>query len=79
MTFEQLVGDGTIYEPPYDTIFDVVDAILDRNVHNAFNLLQQSYEVGAATMVMLSVLYTNVKAVLQTMHMYHHHSAMFGG
>ena len=63
--FEILVKDGTIYEPPYDAIFDLVDAILDRKVNRAFNLLQQSYDVGEATMVMLSVLYNNAKAVLQ--------------
>lgn len=63
--FEILVKDGTIYEPPYDAIFDLVDAILDRDINRTFNLLQQSYEVGEATMVMLSVLYTNAKALLQ--------------
>lgn len=63
--FEMLVKDGTIYQPPYDAIFDLVDAILDRKVNTAFDLLQQAYEVGEATMVMLSVLYTNAKAVLQ--------------
>lgn len=63
--FEILLKDGTIYEPPYDAIFDLVDAILDRKVNLAFNLLQQSYEIGEATMVMLSVLYNNAKAVLQ--------------
>ena len=62
---EALLKDGTIYEPPYDAIFDLVDAILDRKVNTAFDLLQQAYEVGEATMVMLSVLYTNAKAVLQ--------------
>jgi DNA polymerase III delta subunit len=62
---EELVKDGTIYEPPYDAIFDLVNAILDRNVNKAFDLLQQSYAVGEATMVMLSVLYNNAKAVLQ--------------
>lgn len=62
---EWLLKDGTIYEPPYDAIFDLVDAILDRKVNLAFDLLQQAYEVGEATMVMLSVLYTNAKAVLQ--------------
>ena len=40
-------------------------AILDRKVNKAFDLLQQSYAVGEATMVMLSVLYNNAKAVLQ--------------
>ena len=63
--FEHLLKDGTIYEPPYDAIFDLVDAILDRKVNKAFDLLQQSYAVGEATMVMLSVLYNNAKAVLQ--------------
>lgn len=63
--FEKLLKDGTIYEPPYDAIFDLVDAILDRKVNKTFDLLQQSYAVGEATMVMLSVLYNNAKAVLQ--------------
>lgn len=63
--FQSLLEDGTIYEPPYDAIFDFVDAILDRKVNRAFDLLQQSYDVGEATMVMLSVLYNNAKAVLQ--------------
>ena len=63
--FEQLLADGTIYQPPYDAIWDLTDAILDRKVNRAFNLLQQSYAVGEATMVMLSVLYNNAKAVLQ--------------
>ena len=63
--FEMLINDGTIYEPPYDAIFDLVDAIMARNVNKAFDLLQQSYAVGEATMVMLTVLYNNMKALLQ--------------
>lgn len=63
--FEALLEDGTIYQPPYDAIWDLVAAILDRKVNRAFDLLQQSYAVGEATMVMLSVLYNNAKAVLQ--------------
>lgn len=63
--FEILLDDGTIYQPPYDAIFDLVDAILDRKVNKAFDLLQQSYAVGEATMVMLSVFYNNAKALLQ--------------
>ena len=63
--FQTLVNDGTIYEPPYDAIFDLVDAILDRKVNKSFDLLQQAYAVGEATMVMSSVLYNNAKAVLQ--------------
>lgn len=63
--FKNLLADGTIYTPPYDAIFDLVAAILDRKVNKAFDLLEQSYAVGEATMVMLSVLYNNAKAVLQ--------------
>lgn len=63
--FEELLRTGTIYQPPYDAIFDLVDAILDRKVNRSFDLLQQSYAVGEATLVMLSVLYNNAKAVLQ--------------
>lgn len=62
---EHLLKDGTIYQPPYDAIWDLVAAILDRKVNKAFDLLEQSYAVGEATMVMLSVLYNNAKAVLQ--------------
>ena len=64
-SFISLLQDGTIYQPPYDAIFDLVAAILDRKVNKVFDLLQQSYAVGEATMVMLSVLYNNAKAVLQ--------------
>lgn len=62
--FEQLLADGTIYQPPKDAIFDFVDAILDRKVA-CFDLYEQCKAVGEATLVMLSVLYTNAKAVLQ--------------
>ena len=63
--FQKLLDDGVLVVPPYDAIFDLVSAILDRKVNKTFDLLQQSYEVGEATMVMLSVLYNNAKAVLQ--------------
>lgn len=63
--FEILLKDGTIYEPPYDAIFDLVDAIMARDVNRAFDLMGQSYAVGEATMVMLTVLYNNMKALLQ--------------
>ena len=65
LSFETLLHDGTIYKPPKDAIFDFVDAVLSRKVKTAFNLLQQSYAVGEATMVLLSVLYTNTKQLLQ--------------
>ena len=64
--FKHLVEDGTIHEPPYDAIFDLVDAILDRKPKTAFALLRESYDSGEATMVMLTVLWNNAKALLQT-------------
>ena len=63
--FEILLKDGTIYLPPYDAIFDFVDAVLKRQTQRAFSLLYQSYAVGEATMVLLSVLYNNARQVLQ--------------
>ena len=59
-----MLEDGTIYQPPKDAIFDLVDAILDRKI-DCFELYEQCKAVSEATMVMLSVLYNNAKAVLQ--------------
>lgn len=63
--FRILLKDGVIYTPPKDAIFDFVDAVLDRKVNTAFNLYQQCMAVGESTMAILTVLYNNVKAVLQ--------------
>lgn len=63
--FEVMLKDGTIYVPAKDAIFDFVDEVLNRHCNNSFELLQECYEVGEATMVMLTVLYNNAKAVLQ--------------
>lgn len=62
--FEKLLKEGTIYIPPKDAIFDFVDAILDDNTA-AFDLYEQCKAVNEATMVIISVLYTNAKATLQ--------------
>ena len=62
--FQTLLDDGAIHIPPKDAIFDFVDAILDRKP-NCFNLYEQCKAVGEATLVIISVLYTNAKAVLQ--------------
>lgn len=64
-TFEMLVADGTIYEPPYDAVFDFVDEVLKRHATRAFNLLAQCYAVNESTLVLLSVLYNNAKQTLQ--------------
>ena len=63
--FSLLLNSGAIYQPSKDAIFDFVDAILDVRVNTAFDLYHQCLDVGEATMVMLTVLYNNAKAVLQ--------------
>lgn len=63
--FEHLVKDGTIYSPPYDAIFDFVDAVLKYKPKLAFRLLKESYDSGEATMVILSNLYNSTKQLLQ--------------
>lgn len=63
--FEYLIKTGTIAVPPQDAIFDLVDAILKRQIIKVFDLLEQCYAVGEANMVILSVLYNSVKQVLQ--------------
>ena len=63
--FEKLLADGIIHTPPKDAIFEFVDAVLKRQVNKSFNLLEQCYAVGEATMVMLSVLYNTAKQTLQ--------------
>ena len=63
--FEQFVKDGTISIPPKDAIFDLVDAVLKRQIDRVYNLYEQCKAVGEANMVILSVLFTNTKQVLQ--------------
>lgn len=63
--FEQFVADGTIAIPPQDAVFDLVDAILNRQVSKAYALYEQCKAIGEANMVILSVLFTNTKQVLQ--------------
>ena len=63
--FYYFIKSGTIYSPPKDAIFDFVDAVMSRNVEKSFRLMQESYDSGEATLVMISNLYNNFKAVLQ--------------
>ena len=63
--FLDLVRAGVIYRPPKDAIFDFVNAVLDRDPNLAENLLEQSYAVGEANMVLLSVLYNSFRNLLQ--------------
>lgn len=63
--FRKFIDEGVIYRAPKDAIFDFVGAVLERNPSKAFDLLAQSYAVGEANMVLLSVLYNNFRTLLQ--------------
>lgn len=63
--FEHLLKAGVIYQPAKDVIFDFVDAVMQRDAYMAFKLMQESYDSGEATLVMISNLYSNFKATLQ--------------
>ena len=43
--FEQFVEDGTIAIPPQDAVFDLVDAILKRNIKQSYYLLDQCKQI----------------------------------
>lgn len=63
--FWELLAQGVIYQPPKDAIFDFVDCVLKHKVNQSFELLQNCRGVGESNIVILSVLYNNVKQVLQ--------------
>lgn len=63
--FRYLIETGTIYVPPTDAIFELVDAILKRNVKLTYELLQDCYDIGEANLVILSNLYMAFKQLLQ--------------
>lgn len=65
IAMKQLLDNGTIYQPPYDAVFDFVDAVLKYKPKRAFNLLQESYASGESTLVLISNLYNSTKQLLQ--------------
>ena len=65
LSFEQLCGDGVIYQSPQDRIFDFVDAVLNCKPKKSFEIYSECKEFGESTFVMLINLYNNAKRVLQ--------------
>lgn len=63
--FETLLKTGAIYVPPRDAVFMFVDAVLKCKPKLAFELLEESYASGEATMILLSNLYNSAKQLLQ--------------
>lgn len=63
--FNWLIDDGTIYQPPTDAIWDFVDAVLTHKVRASFGLMEEALEFGNPTLTLISVLYKDVKQLLQ--------------
>lgn len=63
--FRKFMDEGVIYRNPQDAIFDFVAAFLERKPAKAYDLLQQSKAIGEANLTLLSVLYNNIKTLLQ--------------
>lgn len=63
--FNYFTDYSIIYKPPKDAIFDFVDAVMRRDAVDAFSLMDESYASGEATLVMITNLYNNFKALLQ--------------
>lgn len=63
--FKKLVEAGTIYSPPQDAIFDFVNAVLTRDSNKAYDMLQHCKNIEEPALRLISVLYINVKKVLQ--------------
>ena len=63
--FEILMRERAVYLEPKDAIFDFVAAVLERRPAKAYNLLQQSKAIGEPNLTLISVLYNNIKTLLQ--------------
>lgn len=64
--FEEMLKAGVIYTPPRDAIFIWSNEVMNRkNPVKIFDLTQECYDSGEATLVMLSVLYKTMKKTLQ--------------
>lgn len=64
-SFDEAVKTGVIYRPPKDAIFDFVDAVMKGYMNLSFELYEDCKAVGESTLVILSVLYNNIKQTLQ--------------
>lgn len=63
--FRILLEDGTIHQSFDGTVFDFIEAVLQRKPQRAIRLLRQCKESGESTLAMLTLLYNNARSVLQ--------------
>ena len=61
----ELLESGAIYSPPEDSIFNLVDAILSRNVKAVYRFLDNCKNINEHSLVILQVMYTKLKELLQ--------------
>lgn len=61
---KELIGDGVIYKPVGDITFQFTDAILTRNVRQAFEYLLKAKAIAEPSVLTLSVLYNGFKQIL---------------
>lgn len=62
--FTQLLESGVIYQPPELDIFKFCDAVMSKNVKQAFKMCNQLISNGTSSVSILGVLYNSVKNVM---------------
>ena len=62
--FNTLLERGAVYKAPKDTIFDFVNAVLEREAAKAWDLLYQANAVGDGSLRLLFTLYNSVRTML---------------
>lgn len=63
--FDMCVDNNAFYIPPDGDIFNLLDAILSRNVNTTYTQLNKFKLRGESPLAILSLLHTNVKSLLQ--------------
>ena len=63
--FDMCVKGNAFYIPPEGEIFDLLNAILNGNIKETYNQLQLFVKRGDNPLAILSLLHTNLKAILQ--------------
>lgn len=63
--FKECYNYGAFYIDVEGEMFDLIDAILDRDVKSVYELLEESKERGDNPLAVISLLHTKVKTVLQ--------------
>lgn len=63
--FVKLLGDGTIYVPPKDRLWDFIKAFLQNKPLRAYEYYQDLKELETPTFAILTNLYNNARAVYQ--------------